>query len=210
MNKAKTLLSILLFSICISMNAQISPEIMDVLKKCDEKMDAPEGIEIDMNAHIGMLVLSMNGTVKSYSKNEKSLTSVTLKALGKEMTEVNGYDGEQEWTYQTKSDSLIITKKEKKEKGDYDIDLDLHEEYNTAKMKVKDGNYEITFTNPKTKDAPKKTEMIISNDYFLKEISMKQGPISMKMTITNIKIGVNDNVFKLDMSKYPTAKVVRK
>ena len=192
------------------MNAQISPEIMGVLEKCDEKMDTPEGLEIDMNVHVGMLVISMNGTIKSYSKNEKSLTSVTLKALGKEFTEVNGYDGEQEWTYESKSDSLIITKSDKKEKGDYDIDLELHEEYNTAKMKVKNGNYEITFTDPKTKDAPKKAEMIINKDYFLQEISMKQGPLSVKMTVTNIKIGVNDNIFKLDMSKYPTAKVVRK
>lgn len=214
--KVRQLFLILLLQVCIFANAQIPADVMNVMNKCSEKMNNPAGYELDFKLHAGMLVFSMNGTVKIYSKGEKSYHVMTMKVLGKELKEESGFDGVQEWKYKqsiksSEPDSLIITKVSKKGKGDYDIDLDIHKDYKTAKMKVKGDYYEITFSNPKDKESPKQTLMKINkNNYYFHEMSVKEKGLTVRMTATKIKFGVNDDMFKLDLKKYPKAKVIRK
>ena len=127
----------------------------------------------------------------------------------------NGFDGTQEWSYEKfgkEPDSLIIKKVSKKSKGDFDLNLNVDKDYKSAKMKVvKNRYYEITFTDPLTKDMPKKTVISIDkNNFYLHEMEMKEGSGKMRITVNHITVGVPDNVFVLDLKKYPTAKVVRK
>lgn len=196
--------------------AQIPAEVIDVLKKCDEKMSNPAGLEIDGTIKAKMFIFSMNGTLKSYMKGDKSKDIMRVKAMGFEEYEESGFDGTQEWTYkkpakEKERDSLIIKKADKRAKSESNLDMDIYKEYNKAKMKISGRYYVITLTNPKTKDSPKKTILKIDKEtFYAREMYAKEGGGSMTVTITKIKVGVNDNVFILDPKKYPKAVVVRK
>jgi len=207
---------IILFCSHLAMMGQVSAEIIEILQKCEAKMDNPKGLELNMDMHAGMLVFSLNGTIKMYSKGEKTRMRMTMKALGREFIEESCYDGEQEWIYKQKmkkngADSLIIKKTNKRSKGDYDIDMDIYKDYKQAKMKLSGKYYEITFTKPIDKESPKKAVMKIDKDtYYFRELTCKQSGVSMRMTLTKVKVGVNDAVFKFDPSQYPSAVVVKK
>lgn len=212
----KKMLMLLLVMTSIALQAQIPAQVKDILQKCSDKMDNPAGIEMDLKLHLGMVVMSFNGSIKMCEKGDKSFSIVSVKAMGKEMYTEQGYDGTQEWEFtkatgKEERDSLIITKKTKKSKGEYDVDLDFDKEYSKAKLKETSKFWEITFTEPKDKDAPKKTTVkIVKNTYMLHEIEAKQSIATMRMTVTKMKVGVSDDVFKLDMQKFPNAVVVRK
>jgi outer membrane lipoprotein-sorting protein len=217
----KLLIFVFAAMMCGSMVAQIPAEVKNVLKQCEAKMDNPAGLEIDMKIHLKALVFSINGTIKTYSKGEKDYTKMTMSAMGENMDSESGFDGVNEWEYKpgakTKKkvtpDSLIIKKADKKSKGEYSIELDMDKEYNKATMKEKDGLYVITFTDPKKKDkeTPKKTVLKISkNTMMFHSMEAKISIASMRITATHYKIGVSDDIFKLDPKRYPNAVVVRK
>ena len=51
----------------------------------------------------------------------------------------------------------------------------------------------------------------ISKDkYHFREMKAKQSGVSMTMTVTKIKFGVSDDIFKFDPKNYPNAVIVRK
>ena len=206
----------LLVQLSMAVSAQIPAEVTEVLKKCTEKMENPAGLELDTKLHAGMKIISMNGTMKMFMKGDKSFEMITMKAMGREIYSESGFDGEQEWEYKkaiskSDADSLIITKTAKKKKGDNDLDMDMDKEYRTAKMKLKGPNYEITFTDPIEKDTPKKSILKINKDnFYLYEMTAKDGIMTMRITVTKIKVGVPDSRFKFDESKYAGAVVVRK
>jgi outer membrane lipoprotein-sorting protein len=212
----KLIISILMLLLTVSAQAQIPQEVIDVLTKCSQKMDNPAGIQCDMKASAGISFVKVNVNLTLYSKGEKSFEKTSMKILGKEIKAESGFDGVQEWEYQPKikkddKDTLTITKRVKKSKGEYDIDFDLHKDYKTAKMQVKNGFYVITFTNPKDKEAPKKTVMKINKDnYVFQELSASDSGVTMKVTLIKMKIGVPDSVFKFDPKRYPNAVIVRK
>ena len=216
MRSIKSVLLLWLLSAVIGMQAQIPAEVKDLIKKCNEKMENPKGLEMDLGIHMKYLVFSANGTMKSYSKGDKSKELLTIKILGREMTEESGFDGTQEWKYKKAEeknckDSLIITKTDKKSKGDNDINLDIDKDYKKATMKLKGANYEIVFSEALSKDSPKKTTIKINKDtYYFYEMSFKEKGASVRMTVKKIKVGVDDSVFHLDPSKYPGAIIVRK
>lgn len=195
--------------------AQIPAEVEDVLNKCAEKMHNPSGVEMDMNLSV-KAVVSFNGTIKMYSKGEKSLAKMRMKVLGREIKTETGDDGKQVWVYKPAveegdKDSVLVYKPSGKNKGEYDLDFELGKEYKKAKMKEKDGRYEITFTDPKDKEMPKKTVMVVNkSDYSFHQMSVKDGVVGFTMTATKIKYGVNDAVFVLDQKKYPNAVIVKK
>ncbi len=216
MRKTGLLLMILFLQLCVNLHAQIPQEVKKVLATCNEKMSNPAGIEMDMKVSAGMAFVKFNTDVKMYSKGEKSFMQMTAKVLGKEIKTESGFDGVTEWDYKRKisskgADTLTISKPKKKPKSEYDIDFDIDKDYKTAKMKTKGGCYEITFTNPIDKEMPKQTVMLINkNTGYFHEMTAKQSGVAMKMTVTKIKVGVSDSVFKLDMNRYKGAKVIRK
>lgn len=200
----------------IAAYAQIPAEVETVLKKCSEKMNNSAGVEMDLNLSVkAMAVFSLNGTIKMYAKGDKSLAKVKMKVLGREIRSETGSNGKEQWFLKPAvgngKDTIIITTDLGKKKGEFDIDFDLYNEYTKAKMKEKNGRYEITLTNPKDKDMPKKTIMVVNkSDYTFHEMTIKDGANGFTVTATKIKFGVNDAILTFDPKKYPNAVVVRR
>lgn len=79
-------------------------------------------------------------------------------------------------------------------------------------MKHKDGYYEITFSEPKDKkkEAKSMTVKIAEKNYVIREMHTSTRGARMTMNITKIRIGLKENYFKLDLTKYPNAVIIRK
>lgn len=218
MSKFWMLTFVLMMCGIMSAEAQISAEVSELLKKVAAKMDHPSGTEVDMNVRAKMFIISVNMKMTVFSKGDKQRMKGTMKILGKTAQIESGFDGQQEWDYkhldvkkENKKDTLYIKKVTKKSKADYDVDFDLDKSYRKATIKLKDKYHVITFTNPISKDDPKKVTMKIDKDNeVLREVSVKEGGATMTLTFNRIKYGVNGNVFVLDTSKYPGAVIVRK
>lgn len=206
----------------MSAQAQFPDDVNEVLKKCDQKMETygtSEGVVFDMNVKMKALILTLNGTLKSYVKNKKFFHLMDLNLMGKAIKYEMGFDGEQRWKYtsgisEKKKDTLEIAKT-KDAKNDYSVKTDYDKEYKKAKMKEVGRYYEITFSSPMKKDVPKKASIKIDKEsYLLREFSVDEdmGGFTGKVTLTIMKItkGCSDNWFKLDMNRYKNAVVVRR
>ena len=202
-------------------HAQVSQDIVNIMKRSQAVLDNPSGVEMVMSIRSGMGPFSMTTNMTTYSKGEKSLMLMSMKILGREVRTEVGCDGTQEWKYKfrlktkdtDRRDTLFISpaKKGNKTRGGGEIDFNLHEEYSKATMKEKDGVYEITFTKPKDKDMPKKSIMRIrQGNYHFSEMVTKQSGVNVRIRATEIKFGVSDDIFRLDLKKFPGATIVRK
>ena len=208
--------------ICGSMSAQaqIDPQATEIMRKCEKVMSNPAGMEMTMTVEARMVVKLSGMTATVAMKNEKSRATVVMKVLGREIRMDEGFDGTQEWSYRhidfkkkgkEVKDTLTIKKSAKKSESNYDIDFNIDKEYKTATVKVSGRYYELTFTNPVKKDDPKKVVVKIDKDkYYFREMKAKQSGVSMTMTVTKIKLGVSDDIFKFDPKNYPNAVIVRK
>lgn len=212
----KQILILLLLQLCVAVQAQIPEEVKDIMKKSAEKFKNENGLEVDMKLHVGAVIMSMDGTMKVCKKGDKSFSVMSMKVKGHEMYRETGYDGTQTWSYEKavdeeERDTLTITKGAQKKKEKFSVNMGLDKEYKKAKLKITDKFYEITFTGPLKKDAPKKSIIrIVKDTYMLHQYETKVSIASMKMTVTKIKLGVSDNTFVFDPKKYPNAVVVRK
>ena len=208
--------------ICGSMSAQaqIDPQATEIMRKCEKVMSNPAGMEMTMTVEARMVVKLSGMTATVAMKNEKSRATVVMKVLGREIRMDEGFDGTQEWSYRhidfkkkgkEVKDTLTIKKSAKKSESDYDIDFNIDKDYKTATVKVSGRYYELTFTNPVKKDDPKKVVVKIDKDkYYFREMKAKQSGVSMTMTVTKIKFGVSDDIFKFNPKNYPNAVIVRK
>lgn len=204
----KFLMLFLLALISNAMPAQVSNEVKEIMGKCQEKLNNPKGVEMNMEGK----VLIAKTQIRTVSKGDKLFMSTSVKALGETMTMDMGFDGTQMWSYNTESDSLVISKTTKKPEKQGGPDISKTSKYKTAKMKEKNGIYEIAFTNPINKNEPSKFVLKINkSNYYPTEIQIGSGLRSITFNITKIKVGnIDDNIFVPDPKKYPTAKVVRK
>ena len=205
-----------------NVNAQIPSQVIEVLKKSQEKMSSPLGTEIEMTIEVSLMVKLSAMKFKSYEKNNKMRLFMDSKMFGEEIMVETGFDGQQEWEYmhhknndegkaKAKRDTLTIIKTTKKPKNEHSVDFDIYKNYKAAKMKLDGQYYEITFTKPVKKDSPSKVVMKIDKDkYYFYEMTTRVKGTSMTMRLKKLKIGVSDEVFKLDLKKYPNAVVVRK
>ena len=203
----------------VNIQAQIDPQVIEVLKKSQEKMSNPHGTEIEMTIEVTLMVKLTGMTITCSEKNNKMRMFMESKVMGQEMMVETGFDGQQEWKFshrkdddgKARRDTLTIKKTTQKPKNENSVDFGIYKEYKTAKMKLDGRYYEITLTKPIKKDSPSKVVMKIDKDkYYFREMTTKVKGVSMTMRMTKIKIGVSDDVFKLDLKKYPNAVVVRK
>ncbi len=222
------LAAILLFCGLTYVNAQIPADVAEVIRKSNEKMSNPAGLEIDMNMHISMLFIKGNMSTKLWTKGDKSLMKATMKMLGQVTKMEEGFDGTQQWEYEgfelsekfkekaqkkgkELKDTLKITKTSAKHKTDNTVDFDLDKQYRKASMELSGKYYVITFREPIDKEDPKKATVKIDKDnFYIREMSVRQNGAKMTVTVNRVKVGVSDAVFKLDTSKYPGAVIVRK
>ena len=222
MKQTRILMLAAILTICGAMSAlaQIDPQVTEIMRKCEKVMSNPAGLEMTMSIEARMVIKLSGITATVSEKNGKSKATMVMKVLGREVKTEEGFDGTQEWSYRhidlkkkgkEVKDTLTIKKTAKKSESDYDIDFSVDKEYKTATVKVSGRYYELTFTNPIKKDDPKKMVVKIDKDkYYFREMKAKQSGVSMTMTVTKIKFGVSDNVFKFNPKNYPNAIIVRK
>lgn len=222
MKQKKIWMLVAILTLCGTMNAlaQIDPQVTEIMRKCEKVMSNPAGLEMTMTIEARMVIKLTGMTATVAMKNEKSKATMVMKILGREVRTEEGFDGTQEWNYRhidlkkkgkEVKDTLTIKKTAKKSESDYDIDFTMDKDYKTATVKVSGRYYELTFTNPVKKDDPKKVVVKIDKDkYYFREMKAKQSGVSMTMTVTKIKFGVRDDIFKFDPKNYPNAVIVRK
>ena len=222
MKQTRILMLAAILTICGAMTAlaQIDPQVTEIMRKCEKVMSNPAGLEMTMSIEARMVIKLSGITATVSEKNGKSKASMVMKVLGREVKTEEGFDGTQEWSYRhidlkkkgkEVKDTLTIKKTTKKSESDYDIDFSVDKDYKTATVKVSGRYYELTFTNPIKKDDPKKMVVKIDKDkYYFREMKAKQSGLSMTMTVSKIKFGVSDDVFKFDPKNYPNAVIVRK
>lgn len=212
-----------LFILTTGLRAQVPQNVIEIMQKCGQTLvDNTKGLQIDMDLKMSYLVFSMTGDMVMRTKGDKKLTTLHTKVLGRTIREESGCDGKQNWRYSAvtngkgekeEKDTLLITPLDQKmkKKNDVRLDLSIYMNYQKAVMKEKNGKYEITFTQPKKADSPKKMVALINkSNYQLIEMSTTEKGAAVRMTVKSIKVGVPDNVFELDLKKYPGATVVRK
>jgi hypothetical protein len=215
--KRRLLCLLIAFVATVGAMAQIPANVKEVLKKCDEKMDNPAGLVVDLTMKAKMMALiSINGTAKMYTKGDKEFMTMTMKALGQEFREESGFDGQQSWDFtaaesKKERDTLVITKTTKAQKSELSLNMDYDKEYKSAKMREKGLYYEIEFFDRVNPEMPKKMTVKIAKDsYYLREFTAAMGMGKVTMTVTKVTVGAKDSMFKLDMNRYKNAVVVRR
>ena len=130
--------------VAVNVNAQIDSQVIEVLKKSQEKMSSPLGTEIEMTVDVTLMVKLSAMKMKALEKNNKLRVIMESKMFGEELMVETGFDGQQEWNYmhrkgegsKAKRDTLTITKTTKKPKNENAIDFGIYKNYKTAKMKL--------------------------------------------------------------------------
>lgn len=193
--------------------AQIPAEVTDVMNRCKAAMTNPSGIEYEMNMKAGMGIISMNIYVVNATKGTKHRTTVSTKVLGIEVTTEDGFNGTESWhiTHTDEADTITISRGPSNTKLKGELEWDYAKRYKKAKMKVSDGYYVITFSEPvdKSNEAKSVVIKVSTKNYTLHEIKSGARGAKVTMTITKIRIGLSDNYFKLDLDRYPNAVVIR-
>lgn len=212
MRKTIVILTMLICS--IGLWAQIPVEVTNVMDRSRAVMANPAGIEYVMDMKAGMAGISMKMKFVIAMKGKMSRVHVTSKIMGMEIVQESGFDGTDTWEidYSSKGDTITFVRGDKREKGKGDMEFDFDKKYNKAKMKLKDGFYDIDFSDPKdkTNEVKKISVKISANDYHVCEI--RSGALGSKvvMTISKVRFGIKDSYFKVDLSKHPGAVVIRK
>lgn len=196
--------------------AQIPAEVTEVMDRCRAAMTNASGLEYEMDIKAGRGPLSMKMHMVVANKGDLSRTTVSTKVLGMEVVVESGFDGTDTWEidHSPKGDTITFTQgnhAKKNKKSNEDLVLDQDKQFNKAKMKLKDGYYVIAFSDPKDKSSKVKsvTVSISAKSYTMREVRSGAGGAKVTMTVTKIRVGLNDSYFKLDLSKYPNAVIIR-
>lgn len=200
-----------------SVQAQIPAEVTDVMNRCRTAMVNPSGLEYEMDMKAGMGPVGIKMHFVIANKGNFSRTRMSMKVLGLDVVTENGFDGTDTWeielaSKETERDTITFTRGDHRKKSDGDLSLNLDKEYRKAKMKLKDGYYKITFSEPKDPKSEVKsmTVKISSKNYTMREFKSSAKGARVTATITKIRVGLKDSYFKLDLSKFPDAVVIRK
>lgn len=211
MKRLTLFLALALSIVCAQ--AQIPSNVVDVMDRCRNAMNNPTGLEYEMDIKTGVGPVAMKMHIVSGKKGDMHRSKLTMKIMGIGIVSEMGFDGTDTWEVKQsdKGDTIIITSGDKSEKSDKELSLDLDKQFSKAKMKLKDGYYEITFSEPKDKSSKVKsiTVLISEKNYTMRELRTTAGSVKATMTVTKIRVGLRDSYFKLDMSKYPDAVVIK-
>lgn len=218
--KMKRIIFLVVCAFMLTANAlaQIPAQVNEVMAKCKDAMTNPNGVEyyMDVKASVGPVGMFTTHYITG-SRGEKTKATMSMAVMGKEITFMSGFDGNESWelTSVNGHDTIRIEKgmaTNKKNKDDGTIDFDLAEGFKKASMKEKDGYYVIDYSDPvdKKSEIKKMTVKVSTKNYCMHEMKTSAKGVRITMTVTKIKIGLTDDYFKLDLSKYPKAVVIRK
>jgi hypothetical protein len=207
------LMAVVAVMAAMNVEAQIPAEVKSVMEKCQAAMNNPKGVEYNMDVRLSMGPVGMTTNFVTANKGEMERTQMTMKVLGKSVCVLSGFDGKEGWSLQQMDgkDTIRIKTGDEKKSNDGEIDFDIGDGFKKAKMNVKDDCYVIDYSDPidKKSEIKKASFKISTKNYTLREMKTSVKGARVTMTVKKIKIGLSDDYFKLDLSKYPNAVVVR-
>lgn len=196
-----------LFS-ALSVSAQTAEEILENMEKA---MEAGETQGMVMTIDIKMPVI---GTIssKSYSRGDKVRMESTM--MGVNVIAFTNGDGV--YTYNSADNTVTIENLDLKpgEKAESDAEMfeGIGDGYNCTVTKETDTAWYITCKKDKSnkdKDAPKSMDVVVAKGSFL-PISLSTSSKGTRITMRDIKIGVEESFVTYNPADYPDAKVVDK
>lgn len=186
--------------------AQTPKEIVD---RMEATMNAHEKEGIIMTVDLKLLIVGTT-TSKSYMLGGK--TRVEMKMMGVQI--ITWSDGEKDWTYISKDNTLTIEKSkgDASEAGDTEMFSGITDGYDvTLKKETADAWYFLCKKSKsnKEKDDPKTIDLVISKKNYY-PLSLKASVSGMTMTMREISFGVTEADVTCDPSKFPGVKIIRK
>ena len=186
--------------------AQTPKEIVD---RMEATMNAHEKEGVIMTVDLKLLIVGTT-TSKSYMLGDK--TRVEMKMMGVQI--ITWSDGEKDWTYICKDNTLTIEKSkgDASEAGDTEMFSGITDGYDvTLKKETADAWYFLCKKSKrnKEKDDPKTIDLVISKKNYY-PLSLKASVSGMTMTMREISFGVTEADVTCDPSKFPGVKIIRK
>lgn len=186
--------------------AQTPKEIVD---RMEATMNAHEKEGVIMTVDLKLLIVGTT-TSKSYMLGNK--TRVEMKMMGVQI--ITWSDGEKDWTYISKDNTLTIEKSkgDASEAGDTEMFSGITDGYDvTLKKETADAWYFLCKKSKsnKEKDDPKTIDLVISKKNYY-PLSLKASVSGMTMTMREISFGVTEADVTCDPSKFPGVKIIRK
>ena len=199
MKKILSLLSFFFISTAIAV-AQTAPEIISRME-AEMNTHEKEGIVMTIDTKIPILGTV---TVKSYALDKKMRMDADM--MGVKV--ITWMDGETEWVYNSKSNTVEIKKGDatkKDESNDAEMFEDITDGYGVSIAKETADAWYILCKKSKTnkdKDAPKTMDLVVAKGTFYpKSLSTKVSGVTL--TLRDISFGVNESQVTFDSKDFP-------
>ena len=178
----------------------------EIVSRMEAEMDKHENDGIIMTVDVKVPVLGTM-TTKTYSLGNK--IRIEGKMMGVEI--VTWTDGETEWSYNSKTNTIEITREKAKDtaEGDAEMFQGLTDGYDVSISKETADAWHILCKKSKTntdKDDPKTINLVVAkSNYYPLSLSAKISGVSM--TLRDISFGVPEKQVTFNPGDYPTAKI---
>ena len=196
-------------AVLVSVVAAVAQTPKEIVDRMEATMNAHEKEGVIMTVDLKLLILGTT-TSKSYMLGGK--TRVEMKMMGVQI--ITWSDGEKDWTYISKDNTLTIEKSkgDASEAGDTEMFSGITDGYDvTLKKETADAWYFLCKKSKsnKEKDDPKTIDLVISKKNYY-PLSLKASVSGMTMTMREISFGVTEADVTCDPSKFPGVKIIRK
>ena len=196
-------------AVLVSVVAAVAQTPKEIVDRMEATMNAHEKEGVIMTVDLKLLIVGTT-TSKSYMLGGK--TRVEMKMMGVQI--ITWSDGEKDWTYISKDNTLTIEKSkgDASEAGDTEMFSGITDGYDvTLKKETADAWYFLCKKSKsnKEKDDPKTIDLVISKKNYY-PLSLKASVSGMTMTMREISFGVTEADVTCDPSKFPGVKIIRK
>ena len=196
-------------AVVVSVVAAVAQTPKEIVDRMEATMNAHEKEGVIMTVDLKLLIVGTT-TSKSYMLGDK--TRVEMKMMGVQI--ITWSDGEKDWTYISKDNTLTIEKSkgDASEAGDTEMFSGITDGYDvTLKKETADAWYFLCKKSKrnKEKDDPKTIDLVISKKNYY-PLSLKASVSGMTMTMREISFGVTEADVTCDPSKFPGVKIIRK
>lgn len=196
-------------AVLVAVVAAVAQTPKEIVDRMEATMNAHEKEGVIMTVDLKLLIVGTT-TSKSYMLGGK--TRVEMKMMGVQI--ITWSDGEKDWTYISKDNTLTIEKSkgDASEAGDTEMFSGITDGYDvTLKKETADAWYFLCKKSKsnKEKDDPKTIDLVISKKNYY-PLSLKASVSGMTMTMREISFGVTEADVTCDPSKFPGVKIIRK
>ena len=183
----------------------------EILAKMEAMMDQHENDGVYMIVDIKIPILGTMST-KTYARGEK--IRLEAEAMGVAIT--TWYDEENEWTYNSKTNEVEITKMKPDAKTDEGGDIEMLEGladgYDVTLKKETDKAWYLLCKKSKDntdKDAPKTIDLVVAKGTYM-PLSLSAKVSGVSMTMRDFSFGITEQQVTFNPKDYPGVKITDK